>query len=92
MPWLADHAALMADQNIAGQASWFLGEIPLFVVIAALAAQWFRSGRQVRPTSIDEAVDSGADDSFDAYNDMLAELAKRDEQRAREATLKRFEP
>ena len=91
VPWLADHAALMADQNIAGQASWFLGEVPLFVVIAALAAQWFRSDSREAST-IDDAVDSGHDDSFDAYNDMLAELAKRDEQRAREATLKRFEP
>lgn len=91
VPWLPDHAALMNDQNIAGQASWFLGEVPLFVVIAALAAQWFRSDSREAAT-IDDAVDSGSDDSFDAYNDMLAELAKRDEQRAREATLKRFEP
>ncbi|NLE17197.1 MAG: cytochrome c oxidase assembly protein, partial [Propioniciclava sp.] len=90
VPWLPDHAALMADQNIAGQASWFLGEIPLFVVIAALAAQWFRQDDK-EAHEIDEAVDSGADDSFDAYNDMLAELARRDEKRAREATLKRFE-
>ena len=27
---------------------------------------------------IDKAHDSGVDDSFDAYNDMLAELAERD--------------
>ena len=88
--WLPDHAALMADQGVAGQASWFLGEIPLFMVIAALAAQWFRSDSKEAST-IDLAVDSGEDDSFDAYNDMLAELARRDEQRAREATLKRYE-
>lgn len=90
VPWLPDHAALMADQGVAGQASWFLGEIPLFVVIAALAAQWFRSDDR-EAKSIDEAVDSGEDDSFDAYNDMLAELARRDAQAAREATLKRYE-
>lgn len=90
VPWLPDHAALMADQNIAGQASWFLGEIPLFVVIAALAAQWFRSDdREAR--SIDSAVDAGEDDSFDAYNDMLAELARRDEKAARDEVLKRYE-
>ncbi len=91
VPWLPDHAALMADQGIAGQASWFLGEIPLFVVIAALAAQWFRSDDKEAKT-LDDAVDTGTDDSFDAYNDMLAELARRDERAAREATLKRFEP
>lgn len=90
VPWLPDDEALMADQSVAGQASWFLGEIPLFVVIAALAAQWFRSDDREAKV-IDAAVDSGADDSFDAYNDMLAQLAARDEQAAREATLKRFE-
>ncbi len=90
VPWLPTHEALLADQNIAGQASWFLGEVPLFVVIAALAAQWFRSDSK-EAAGIDDAVDTGVDDSFDAYNDMLAELAQRDEQRAREATLKRYE-
>lgn len=90
VPWLPDHAALLADQNIAGQASWFLGEVPLFVVIAALAWQWFRSDSREAST-IDEAADAGTDDSFDAYNDMLAELARRDEQMAREAQLRRLE-
>lgn len=90
VPWLPTHEALMADQSVAGQASWFLGEIPLFVVIAALAAQWFRSDDK-EAQGIDAAVDSGADDSFDAYNDMLAELARRDEQMKRDAILKKFE-
>lgn len=89
--WLPGHDALMADQNIAGQASWFLGEIPLFVVIAALAAQWFRADSKDAAT-IDERADSGEDDSLDAYNEMLAELARRDAERAREAVVKRFEP
>lgn len=40
---------------------------------------------------IDAQTDSGEDDSFDAYNDMLAELARRDRDRAREAVLKRFD-
>ncbi|MBK8461805.1 MAG: cytochrome c oxidase assembly protein [Nigerium sp.] len=88
--WLPGREALMNDQNIAGQASWFLGEIPLFVVIIALAAQWFRSDSK-DAAIIDAQTDSGEDDSFDAYNDMLAELARRDRDRAREAVLKRFD-
>ncbi|MFT3876970.1 MAG: cytochrome c oxidase assembly protein [Propioniciclava sp.] len=89
--WLAGHDALMADQNIAGQASWFLGEIPLFVVIIALASQWFRADSK-DAARIDARADSGEDDSLDAYNDMLAELAKRDAERARETVVKRLEP
>ncbi len=88
--WLPGHDALMNDQSIAGQASWFLGEIPLFVVIIALAAQWFRSDSK-EAAVIDAQTDSGEDDSFDAYNDMLAELARRDEDQARASVLKRFE-
>lgn len=72
--WVGD---LMADQNIAGQITWILGEIPLFIVIIALAAQWFSQDKADSSLS-DTAQDAGLDDSFDAYNDMLAELAKRD--------------
>lgn len=90
VPWLPGVEALMADQGIAGQAAWFLGEIPLFVVIAVLAAQWFRSDTREAAT-LDERADSGEDDSFDAYNDMLAELSRRDAQHDREAKLKRYE-
>ena len=72
--WVGD---LMADQSTAGQITWILGEIPLFIVMIALAAQWFVHDRAENAVS-DVAQDSGADDSFDAYNDMLAQLAERD--------------
>jgi len=87
-PWITD---LLAEQNIAGQATWFLGEVPLFLVIAALAAQWFRQDTKDAAVS-DAAEDSGSDDSFDAYNDMLAELARRDRQAEREEHLRKFQP
>lgn len=87
-PWIPD---LLAEQNIAGQATWFLGEVPLFLVIAALAAQWFRQDTKDAAVS-DAAEDSGSDDSFDAYNDMLAELARRDRQAEREEHLRKFQP
>ena len=74
VPWITD---LLAEQNTAGQATWFLGEVPLFIVIAVLAAQWFRQDSK-DAAEIDAADDSGEDDSYDAYNDMLAELARRD--------------
>jgi len=72
--WVPD---LMADQNIAGQITWILGEIPLFIVMVALAAQWFAHDK-AENRRFDTAADTGADQSLDAYNDMLAELARRD--------------
>ena len=72
--WVGD---LMADQNIAGQITWLMGEIPLFIVIAALSAQWFRQDNR-ESSQFDRSTDSGQDDSFEAYNDMLAELSRRD--------------
>ena len=74
--WIHD---LMADQSTAGQVTWILGEIPLFVVMIALAAQWFTHDRAENAVS-DVAQDTGVDDSFDSYNDMLAALAERDRQ------------
>lgn len=84
MPWLPD---LMADQSTAGQATWILGEVPLFIVLVSLAAQWFRSDT-ADAERIDTAADAGEDDSFDAYNDMLAELARRDAGERRAAALR----
>ena len=88
MPWITD---LLAEQNTAGQATWFLGEVPLFLVIAVLAAQWFRQDSK-DAAEIDAADDSGDDDSFDAYNDMLAELARRDRQADLDEHRARFTP
>lgn len=79
LPWVGD---LMADQNIAGQITWILGEVPLFIVVIALAAQWFTAD-SAEGRAIDHAQDSGEDDSFDAYNEMLAQLAERDRRAAR---------
>ncbi len=76
--WVGD---LMADQNIAGQVTWILGEIPLFIVMIALAAQWFAHDKEEN-VRLDRAVAAGEDDSLDAYNDMLAELAQRDREAA----------
>ncbi len=77
LPWVKD---LLAEQNIAGQATWLLGEVPLLIVMVALSAQWFMQDRR-EAAAADRGMDSGEDDSLDAYNDMLAELAARDAKR-----------
>ena len=78
LAWLVD---LAADQQVGGQIAWATGELPLLIVIIALIAQWF-SQDQRAARRMDRAYDAGHDDAEDAYNDMLAELAKRDQQRS----------
>ncbi|MFZ0531429.1 MAG: cytochrome c oxidase assembly protein, partial [Propionicimonas sp.] len=72
--WVGD---LMNDQNIAGQITWFTGEIPAFIAVIVLAAQWFRSD-SADAAQADLLADAGADGEYDAYNEMLAQLAERD--------------
>lgn len=75
--WVGD---LLNVQNIAGQITWFTGEVPAFIAVVVLAAQWFRSDN-AEAKAYDARVDSGVadgDDEFAAYNEMLAELARRD--------------
>lgn len=72
--WVSD---LLADQNIAGQITWFTGEVPAFIAVVLLAAQWFREDTD-QAKAEDDLVTTGDDDELDAYNDMLAQLAERD--------------
>lgn len=78
--WMTD---LLADQRIAGQITWIVGEVPLFIVIVALAIQWFQADSR-EAKRLDRAQETGLDDSYDAYNEMLAELAARDRERGYE--------
>jgi putative copper resistance protein D len=73
--WVGD---LLNDQSIAGQVTWFTGEVPAFVAVLMLAAQWFRSDSSEAAAADLLADAGGPGDELDAYNDMLAELAKRD--------------
>ncbi|MGC4153764.1 MAG: cytochrome c oxidase assembly protein [Propionicimonas sp.] len=75
--WVGD---LLADQNIAGQITWFTGEIPAFIAVAVLAAQWFRSDSR-EAARADRRADQG-EDEMTAYNELLAELAERDRREA----------
>ncbi len=73
--WVGD---LLNDQSIAGQVTWFTGEVPALVAVIMLAAQWFRSDSS-EAAAADLLADAGeTGDELDAYNDMLAELARRD--------------
>lgn len=73
--WVGD---LLTVQNIAGQITWFTGEVPAFLAVVMLAAQWFRSDN-AEATAFDEREQADGEDELTAYNDMLAELARRDQ-------------
>ncbi|MCT1458710.1 cytochrome c oxidase assembly protein [Aestuariimicrobium sp. p3-SID1156] len=74
VPWVKD---LMADQHTGGSITWASGEIPMVIVILFLLVQWQRQERR-EASRFDRAQDTGLDDSFDSYNEMLARLAERD--------------
>lgn len=80
--WVGD---LMQDQNIAGQLTWLMGEVPLFVAVVALSAQWFMSDKD---TAAKNDARADEDDPMSAYNEMLAQLAQRDQAEQREAKLR----
>ena len=71
--WVGD---LMNDQNIAGQITWFTGEVPIFIAVIALSAQWFVQDK--RDAARVDALIDGEDDPLEAYNEMLAQLADHD--------------
>lgn len=83
--WVPD---LMADQQTAGQITWFTGEIPIFIAVVAVAAQWFREDRT--DASRTDALAGTDDDPLDAYNDLLAQLAEHDKDLQRQAVLDRI--
>lgn len=68
---------LLVQQDMGGEIAWATGELPLLIVIIALLFQWLRQDQRVARRT-DRATDAGTDDSFDAYNAMLDELAHRD--------------
>lgn len=70
---------LAADQQVGGQIAWATGELPLLIIIVALVAQWFTSDQ--REARRRDRTVRGRDDELDAYNTMLAELARREADR-----------
>ena len=74
LPW---HTDLIGDQHLGGSIAWAAGEIPLVVVMLALLVQWQRSDRR-DSKRLDRAADRDHDADLNAYNAMLAEMARRD--------------
>lgn len=78
-PW---GVSTLTDQHTGGGIAWAFGEIPTFIVLIALALQWYvEDQRQAR--RLDRRADRREDDELAAYNARLAALAERDE-RAKE--------
>lgn len=68
--------SLHNDQYVAGGIAWSAGEVPLVIVVLALVTQWARADARVAART-DRHMDAGLDDSYEAYNQMLAKLAER---------------
>ncbi|ORB29718.1 cytochrome c oxidase assembly protein [Mycolicibacterium parafortuitum] len=77
LPWNTD---LLADQRVGGGIAWAAGEVPLVVVLIALFVQWRRSDDRTAKR-LDRAADRDDDADLAAYNNMLAELARRERER-----------
>lgn len=71
-PWMN----LAGEQYTGGGIAWSAGEIPLIIVVIALVTQWSRQDARLAKRT-DRHLDSGIDDSFAAYNEMLTKLAAR---------------
>ncbi|GAA1585459.1 cytochrome c oxidase assembly protein [Kribbella hippodromi] len=73
LPWATD---LAGTQQAGGGVAWAGGEVPLLIVVIVLALQWaIQDKKEAR--RLDRHLDTGLDDSHDAYNAMLARLAER---------------
>ena len=74
LPWIPD---LLQSQRVGGGVAWAMGEIPLFIVMIALAWQWYQSDmREARRSERQAERDDDAE--LKAYNEMLAQMAKAD--------------
>ncbi|BBY82883.1 bifunctional copper resistance protein CopD/cytochrome c oxidase assembly protein [Mycolicibacterium pulveris] len=71
------HTDLLSDQRTGGGIAWAAGEFPLVLVMIALLIQWQRSDERTAKR-LDRAADRDHDEELAAYNNMLAELARRD--------------
>ena len=77
LPWGVD---ALADQHEAGEIAWGIGEIPAVGVAVLLALSWSRDDARLARRK-DRAADRDGDAELNAYNEMLAGLAERDNQR-----------
>jgi putative copper resistance protein D len=74
---LSWHTDLLGDQKLGGGIAWAAGEVPLVIVMLALLIQWRRSDQRTAKR-LDRAADRDEDADLAAYNNMLALLARRE--------------
>ncbi len=74
---LSWHTDLLGDQRLGGGIAWAAGEVPLVIVLVALFVQWRRSDDRTAKR-LDRAADRDDDADLAAYNNMLAEMARRE--------------
>ncbi|VEG56819.1 copper resistance D domain-containing protein [Mycolicibacterium aurum] len=77
---LSWHTDLLGDQRLGGGIAWAAGEVPLVIVLIALFVQWRRSDDRTAKR-LDRAADRDDDADLAAYNNMLAEMARRERER-----------
>src|SRR5699024_8304920 len=65
---------LLADQKVGGGITWASGELPLLLIMTALAVQWYRSDSRAA-TQHDRRADRDEDAELAAYNEMLHKMA-----------------
>ena len=72
----------LTDQQTGGAIAWGIGEMPTALLTIMVSVQWFRSDAK-EAKRLDRASDRTGGADVDAYNQMLAKLAKRDERSER---------
>lgn len=72
LPWAVN---LLEDQNTGGAIAWAVGEIPLYMVTAALFVQWRRSDAK-EAKRYDRKADRDHDQELNDYNAMLQGMAE----------------
>ena len=70
--------APLLDQQQGGELAWGLGEIPTLVLAIVVTWSWSKSDERTNKRR-DRAADRDGDRELGAYNDMLENLAKRDQ-------------
>lgn len=71
LPWELD---LLEDQRVGGGIGWASGSFPMGLVFLLLFLGWRRDERETE-TAYEKRVESGEDDDFEAYNEMLARIS-----------------
>ncbi|MBY6413947.1 bifunctional copper resistance protein CopD/cytochrome c oxidase assembly protein [Rhodococcus sp. BP-252] len=73
LDWNSD---LLADQRLAGNLAWGIGELPLLAAAVLAAVRWSAADENAARRR-DQAIDDTGDEELDAYNSMLDDLSSR---------------